>query len=168
MDCSCELSSFRRSSAGHGVCTVSNWQATPAASAQLLIKPCLQAISTPHPPSLQLPQPMQVTIGKLHRCLLQACLACQTLLPKGVCSCLTDGRRQVVVVVDTNILVCAKGHLLMRHLEGWNLASDGQISLDVTILVPYIVLKVRCDQPPALQKCITMFANTCACRNWMA
>ncbi|KAK9840350.1 hypothetical protein WJX74_008100 [Apatococcus lobatus] len=89
MDCSSELDSFRRSQAGHG------------------------AISTPNPPSLQLPQPMQIAI---------------------------DGRRQVVIVCDTNILVSAKMHLLMRLMASWTQA-DGYISLDVTALVPYIVLK---------------------------
>ena len=95
---------------------------------------------------------MQVTIGKLDRVALRACSPCQTLLTKGVPLCFTDGRRQVVIVADTNILVSAKGHLLMRHMEGWNLASDGQISLDVTVLVPYIVLKVGVTGHPLSRK----------------
>lgn len=52
-----------------------------------------------------------------------------------------DGCRQVVIVVDTNILVSAKIHLLMRLMDDWSHASDGEISLHVTALVPYIVLK---------------------------
>ena len=47
-----------------------------------------------------------------------------------------------MIVCDTNILVnSAKSHLLMRLMDDWSHASDGEISLHVTALVPYIVLK---------------------------
>ncbi len=52
-----------------------------------------------------------------------------------------DGRRQLVIVLDTNILI-SKFQLLMRLMEDYTLGAEGQISLEVVALIPYIVLKV--------------------------
>lgn len=77
--------------------------------------------------------------------------------PEEILLLAADGRRQVVIVCDTNILVSAKNHLLMRLMDDWSHASEGEISLHVTALVPYIVLKVSvctaCAPPEAPCSC---------------
>ena len=56
--------------------------------------------------------------------------------------CFAEGHKRLVIVCDANIIVSSKMQLLMQLVEDWAYASDAQISLEVAVLVPYIVLKV--------------------------